>query len=224
MTRRAILWDMDGTLIDSEPVHELALRTAIAKLGLEIPDGFNETLIGADGPKVFELLVTRTGLKLRLDEWLALKWNHFREHSTKILRRLPVSQAAERLAEQNIPMAVVSNSSSEEVALGLRATGLTEISNVIISRADVENGKPHPEGYLLAATRLSCRLESCLVVEDSLLGAKAGIAAGRSVLYHPQAPLNDAQPLPKGVRYLAPDADPMQTITHFLTSGTLTET
>ncbi|WP_289041933.1 HAD family phosphatase [uncultured Aliiroseovarius sp.] len=223
MTRRAILWDMDGTLIDSEPVHGLAFDAAIRALGLIIPDGFHDDQIGADGEHVFQALVDQTGISMGLDAWLALKWHHFCDHADRIERREPVSRVAEKLAAQNTPMAVVSNSTPEEVVLGLKMTGLAHISDVIISRADVEEGKPDPEGYLLAASRLRRQPDNCLVVEDSLLGSKAGVAAGMSVLFHPQSPLTDMRLLPKGASYLAPDADPMEAIIRFLTTGNLEE-
>ena len=223
MTRRAILWDMDGTLIDSEPVHEMAFDAAVHELGLVIPDGFHEELIGADGEQVFQALVERTGISMRFDAWLALKWKHFCNYADRIERREPVSRVAEKLAAQDTPMAVVSNSTLEEVTLGLTKTGLAPIIDVVITRADVKEGKPAPEGYLLAASRLDCRPENCLVIEDSLLGSKAGVAAGMSVLFHPQSPLTDMALLPEGACYLSPDVDPMKTVSRFLKSGNLEE-
>lgn len=218
MTRRAILWDMDGTLIDSEPVHGLAFDAAVKELGLVIPDGFHDAQLGADGDQVFQALVDYTSISIGYDAWLALKWRHFADNADKIERRHTVSAVAEKLAAKNIPMAVVSNSTSQEVTLGLQVTGLTSIIKVAVSRADVATGKPDPAGYLLAASRLNCLRENCLVVEDSVLGSKAGLAAGMSVIFHPQLPCPNPGTLPDGVTYLAPDDDPDSVIMKFLTN------
>ena len=99
-------------------------------------------------------------------------------------------------------MAVVSNSTRAEVDLALAATGLDALLPLTISRADVARGKPDPEGYLAAAARLGARPAACVVVEDSPAGARAGLAAGMTTVFHPQDP---ALAAPEGA--LVPAAD-----------------
>lgn len=223
MMSRAILWDMDGTLLDSEPAHAAAFADAVAGLGLKLPDGFHDTLLGLSSRDVHQALVTRVGLRLDLAEWTRCKWRHYRQHATGIRCRSPVADLARRLAARGVPMAVVSNSTAEEVALCLRLTGFDRIIPLHISRADVARGKPAPDGYLLAARRLGCTPTDCLVVEDSLVGARAGLAAGMQVLYHPQAPMADPAPLPDGTVYLSPQASPDMPVEQFLTTDTSRE-
>ena len=204
MTRQAILWDMDGTLLDSEPAHAAAFDEALRELGLRVSGDFQDRLLGASDDQVHALLVEATGATLTLSEWRAVKWRYFERNADRIVLRDAVAALARRLAEGGVPMAVVSNSTADEVAFCLRVSGLARLFSLTISRADVENGKPAPDGYLLAASRLGVPPASCVVVEDSPLGSRAGLAAGMTVLYHPQHAVC-ASAIPGGARYVAPD-------------------
>ncbi|AKP00063.1 haloacid dehalogenase superfamily, subfamily IA, variant 3 with third motif protein having DD or ED (plasmid) [Marinovum algicola DG 898] len=214
---RAILWDMDGTLIDSEPAHEAAFDSALRETGLTVPESLHADLLGASGDTVFAALQEATGTPLSLADWTRLKHRHF-EHHARAITRLPAAALAERLAARGVPMALVSNSTAEEVAFCLRTTGLDTLLTTVVTRADVAQGKPAPEGYLLAARRLGVAPQQCLVVEDSPTGAAAGCAAGMQVIYHPQFP--DPSP-PPGARYVAPDQPPVPLIETFLTQKDL---
>lgn len=218
MTRRAIFWDMDGTLIDSEPAHQAAFNDAVAHLGLTVSPSVHSDLVGSSGDRIHAALVAATGLNLSFAEWTELKHGFYIAHAQAILRREPSSSIAIRLAAQGVPQAVVSNSTAAEVALCLSLTGLDQIITTTISRADVAQGKPAPEIYLLAAQRYGINPADCLVVEDSVTGARAGVAAGMSVIYHPQHAGTTA---PDGAVYLAHDADPAPLIDGFLARGSI---
>lgn len=221
MTRRAVLWDMDGTLIDSEPAHALAFDAALADLGLSVPHSFHDAQIGASAEQVHQALVAQTGSSVSLADWLAVKWCHFIEQSATITQRVPVAAVAMALAARGVPMALVSNSTADEVALCLTATGLDRVLPITISRTELQRGKPDPEGFLLAAKRLGCAPENCLVVEDSRLGAAAGLAAGMTVLFHPQANTPGGDSPPKGTILLSPTQDPFAPIDRFVQTGTV---
>ncbi|KUF10746.1 hypothetical protein AVJ23_09890 [Pseudoponticoccus marisrubri] len=203
---------MDGTLVDSEPAHEAAFDSALHEAGLSVPAGLHDGLLGASGDAVFAALREATGTPLSLAEWTGLKHRHFERHAHAIAR-LPAAALAERLGARGVPMALVSNSTPEEVRFCMRATGLDTLLDTVVTRADVPRGKPAPDGYLLAAQWLGVAPADCLVVEDSPTGAAAGLAAGMQVLYHPQAP--DPTP-PEGARYIAPGAVPDPLIETFL--------
>lgn len=208
---RAILWDMDGTVLDSEPAHEAAFDGAVEELGLTLPAGFHDGLLGASGDQVHAALV-RAGLALSFEAWTALKARHYAQHGGRITRRLPSAEIARALSAEGVPQALVSNSTAREVAMNLAVTGMEAVFAVIVSREDVAAGKPDPEGYLQAAARLSVAASDCLVIEDSLPGARAGRAAGMAVLWHPQKMTASAEDF----RTLAPDDSPEPVIRHFL--------
>ncbi len=215
---RAILWDLDGTIIDSEPVHALAFHAAVKDLSLKLPCGFHDELLGVSGSEVYSKLVESTGLQLGLDEWSDLKLQHFKSFSQRIRPITGIAKLLRKLSLLEIPMAVVSNSSRAEVDLSLKGSGFRDNFKFTISRSDVARGKPAPDGYLLAASRLNQRPQNCLVIEDSRTGAAAGRAAGMQVIYHPQAPDPDPS---LGVNYLPPCGPLLPLIETSLISGDL---
>ena len=202
MICRAILWDMDGTLLDSEPAHAAAFHDALDELCLSVPLDFHDSLLGASDDTVHAALSAASGLTLTLPEWRAVKWQHYQRHATAITLRQEVAVLARELARQGMPMAVVSNSTADEVALCLDASGLAPLFAATVSRADVVRGKPDPEGYLLAACRLSLPADACLVIEDSPVGAAAGVAAGMTVAFYPQHPVPSAS-IPAAAQYIS---------------------
>ncbi|OSP54385.1 HAD family phosphatase [Pseudoruegeria sp. SK021] len=215
---RAILWDMDGTLIDSEPAHEAAFFSALTEAGLTVPEGLHAELLGASGDTVFAALRRTTETAMTLTQWTDLKHRHFERHA-RAITRLETAALAEQLAARGVPMALVSNSTADEVTFCLRATGLDTLLTTVVTRGDVANGKPAPDGYLLAAQRLGVAPGDCIVIEDSRTGATAGHAAKMQVIYHPQVP--DARPLP-GAQYLAPGLPIAPLIEAFLGTPALT--
>ena len=200
----ALLWDLDGTLIDSEPAHAAAFADALLACGLAVPAGFHDSLLGRSTEGVYAALIQQTGSTMSLDTWHKLKWEHYQRHAADIKRREAVAEVAMRWAERGLPSAVVSNSTANEVAIALAVTGLAAVLPVTVSIADVTRGKPDPEGYLLGARRLGVAPEHCIVVEDSPLGAAAGRAAGMTVIWHPQT-LPATMDIPEGLTYVSPE-------------------
>jgi beta-phosphoglucomutase-like phosphatase (HAD superfamily) len=221
MTFAALLWDLDGTLVDSEPVHRAATDDALAALGLSVSDDFHARTLGVNDETVHAMLVAEAGASLALAKWRAVKGTHYRRHATDIRRRPGVADAAVDWAARGTPTAIVSNSSAEEVTIALPATGLDPAHTVVVSFADVPRGKPEPQGYRLAAQRLGVAPGACLVIEDSPIGAAAGNAAGMAVIFHPQSPANDAAEIAPGAYYLPPDEPLADLVFQAMTTGRL---
>jgi len=192
----AIFWDMDGTLLDSEPIHEFALVEALRSQGIVAPPDFHEFVIGKDARAVHGFCAERLGLALGLQEWLGLK---YRVYFASLDRLKPREDAVERFLDyraRGIRQGVVSNSDRMVVMGNLDAAGLTTPGLLTVSRNDVRQGKPHPEPYLRAAWLLDLDPASCFAVEDSTTGAASGVAAGMTTLFWPQVEL----PTPDGAR------------------------
>lgn len=221
MTFTAILWDLDGTLVDSEPAHAAAFDSALAELGLAVQPEFHARMLGVNEAAVYDALVAETGAGISRTDWRRRKWAHYQRHAATIRRRASVAAVAVDRSARGTPSAVVSNSMADEVALALAATGLDTILTTTVSYADVARGKPDPEGYLLGAHRLGVLPSVCLVVEDSPVGAAAGRAAGMRVIFHPQTPAVDPAALAPGAHYLPPDGDLAALVTHAMTTGSL---
>ncbi len=184
---KAILWDMDGTLVDSEPLHAAALASALQHLDLpEVPD-LHAQVLGLSAQAVYDWLRERAGLTLPFDAWIALKYERYLAGIAQV-RAFPEALACWRAAEAaGVPQAVVSNSDRIIVDANLSQVGLTRPGGVTLSRNDVRAGKPDPELYLRAAWLLGVDPAETVVVEDSAPGAQAGLAAGMTVYLVPYA-------------------------------------
>lgn len=170
----AILFDLDGVLIDSEGLYTAFWDTTEKLYPTEIPD-FARAIKGMNLPAILALFKPeeRNDILARI--------LHFDNHL-----QYPMFQGAETLLrilkEKGIPTALVTSSNPEKMAQLFRQ--YPEFRNyfeVIVDGAMVVNGKPNPEGYLLAAKMLGKDATKCVVIEDSLQGIRAGKAAGAEV-------------------------------------------
>lgn len=183
----AILWDMDGTLVDSEPLHASALRAAMEEVGIVPPRDLHAKVIGMSADAVYAWLRDDQGLSLDFADWIRLKYDYYLANIAEV-RVIPGALDLWEEAElRGLEQAIVSNSDRLIVDANLRQAGLTRAGFKSVSRNDVRHGKPDPEAYLRAAWLLDLPPEACLVIEDSLTGARAGAAAGmRTFLLAPQ--------------------------------------
>ncbi|MGI9500481.1 MAG: HAD family hydrolase [Geminicoccaceae bacterium] len=186
MTRPAILWDVDGTLVDSEPLHEAALVKALQDLDLTPPVDFHQHIVGRDAREVHSWCCEHLGLTLDLRDWLQLKYETYFAFAASLKPRSGAVKLFKDLHEEGYLQAIVSNSDRLVVNTNLDAVGLIEPGLVTVSRNDIRTGKPGPEPYLRAAWLLQITPCCCRVVEDSVTGAEAGIAAGMRTLFWPQ--------------------------------------
>lgn len=188
-TKPAILWDMDGTLVDSEPLHEAALVQALQELDLTVSDDFHQLIVGRDARAVYDWCRQHLGLELDLRDWLRRKYRTYLASVSGLQPRSGAVDLFHRLRAEGHAQAIVSNSDRIVVGANLDAVGLTDPGLITVSRNDVCEGKPGAEPYLRAAWLLRIRPEDCLVVEDSVTGAKAGLAAGMRTLFWPETDL-----------------------------------
>lgn len=198
----AVLWDMDGTLVDSEPLHEQALAGSLVAQGLTPPAELNSIVVGMSAVAIHALFVERFGLRLALDRWLELYYGLYLENAGDLRSRSGAMEVFRAVGAMGLPQVIVSNSDRMIVDANLRAAGISRPGLRSIARNDVRSGKPNPEPYLRAAWLVDLPPSRCVVVEDSVLGAAAGIAAGMRTLFWPQAELA----APEGA-YLVASAD-----------------
>jgi len=183
----AILWDVDGTLVDSEPLHEAALINALKGLGLTPPDDLHQHIVGRDAREVHIWCERHLGLNLDLKDWLRLKYQNYFASAADLKPRDGAVTLFKKLRKDGYAQGIVSNSDRLVVNANLEAVGLGEPGLISISRNDVCSGKPDPEPYQRAAWLLQVDPQDCLVVEDSITGAQAGLAAGMRTLFWPES-------------------------------------
>ncbi|MDX3927759.1 MAG: HAD family phosphatase [Shinella sp.] len=198
MIAKAVLFDMDGTLVDSEALHYETLAAAVEDFGYGVPDGFADRITGMTIADCHAALVQEAGFRPTLAQLVDAKYRRYAERASKLLLRNGTREALAALAGTGAKMAIVSNSDRIIVDVNLRAVGLQAPGLVSVSRNDVRSGKPHPEPYLRAAWLLDVEPSDCVVVEDSAPGARAGLAAGMAVIGWPEPHRIDIE-FPAGV-------------------------
>ena len=179
---KAYLYDCDGTLVDSMPTHIQAwvkiLQENGCPLSAEKISAHITELAGMPGEKVVEVMNERYSLNLNPDEIAEKKETYFFE--TLIHEVKPILRVVEHLRKHSphTPVAVVSGGRKIVVEKTLEVAGIRNFFQVIICAEDVKQGKPHPEGFLMAAKKLAVHPHDCLVFEDGELGIQAAKTAG----------------------------------------------
>jgi HAD superfamily hydrolase (TIGR01509 family) len=180
----AVLFDCDGVLADSEGLVNAVVAEDLTARGWRISAAqARETFLGMAAPDMIPVVEARIGRPLPRD-WIPAMSLRIAEVMARELR--PVEGAKEAVAAvvaAGIPVAVASNSAREELEAKLEALGLASVfAGRAFSFEDVARPKPAPDLYLAAARACGADPRRSVVVEDSLLGARAGIAAGCRVL------------------------------------------
>jgi HAD superfamily hydrolase (TIGR01509 family) len=173
----AYLFDCDGTIADSMPLHYIAWKKALAEWNCE----FDEKLFYAwGGMPIAEIVSTlnkRHGLSMPVDIVA-------RRKESLYLELLPQLKAVPEVLEHvdaqfgQIPFAVVSGSTRESVTESLTALGLLDRFDTLVCAGDYRKSKPDPEAFLLAAAKLRVEPNTCLVFEDTEMGIQGATAAG----------------------------------------------
>jgi HAD superfamily hydrolase (TIGR01509 family) len=178
---KAVAWDVDGTLVDSEPLHHRALIAASADWGVDLSDLPPEHFRGAHMRAVWAILRPRMPPQLSEAAWQAAIVEHYVQRRAE-LKPLPGAvETVATLAARGIPQACVSNSTRRIVESNLDALRIRPHIAFSVALDDVRNGKPDPEPYRTAAERLGVAPDEVLAVEDSEAGAISALAAGLSV-------------------------------------------
>jgi HAD superfamily hydrolase (TIGR01509 family) len=186
MAIKAVLWDMDGTLVDSEPLHHAALAHAMTAAGFPISVAQAGSYIGIPMAGIHTRLVAEFGLDLGYEELATRSYAAYLDLAPTLKARPGARDAWDAVAAAGRQQAVVSNADRIILQANLTATGLARPGFVSIAVNEVVRGKPDPEPYLRAALLLGVSPAECMVVEDTTIGVVAGLAAGMRVLAWPQ--------------------------------------
>lgn len=180
---RALIFDCDGTLADSMPVHWIAWNATLKKHGLDhlMPHERFMAFGGVPASKIFEILAQESGRTLDAKAMTIEKYQTYFDHADQITRIEPiVALALEHHGK--LPMAVATGSTRAGITNTLKAINLSDHFEVVICADDVERPKPHPETFLAAAAQLGVPPEYCLAFEDAPPGLESARAAGMDVI------------------------------------------
>lgn len=180
---RAVIFDMDGVIVDSEPRHERAFLQVIESIGYGQTHGITfADYVGRSDQELWVDFVSKHKPRHTLQELLAMK----RERVLEILRRdQPVFNGLIDLLEGLVPgyaLALASGSERAVVEEVLRLKRLRRFFSVTVSASEIQHGKPAPDIFLKAARLLGVAPAQCWVIEDSKPGIAAGLAAGMRVV------------------------------------------
>ncbi|MDJ0381124.1 HAD family phosphatase [Streptomyces sp. G-G2] len=183
----SVIFDLDGTLVDSEPNYYESGRLTLERHG--VPDftwAQHSRYIGIGTLETLEVLRQRYALTAPVEQLLAEQNAACLELARARTEAFPeMRKFVERLHAEGVPMAVASGSSREAIDAVLAGTGLAALLTTVVSAEEVPHGKPAPDVFLEAARRLGADPADCLVMEDAAPGAEAAHAAGMACVAIP---------------------------------------
>ena len=180
------IFDLDGTLIDTMPLHYRAWDAAMRRAGLKAPldEDLFYSLGGVPTRRVAELIGKHYGIPVDAEKVFHEKESLFRELQKDAQVIAPVAEFARKMAATH-PLAIASGGTHDIVRRSLDVAGLASLFKAVVAADDVVHGKPAPDMFLLAAKLLGVRPEQCLVFEDAEPGIKGALAAGMQVVRVP---------------------------------------
>jgi HAD superfamily hydrolase (TIGR01509 family) len=187
---RAYLFDCDGTIVDSMPLHYIAWKKALAEWNCSFEEQLFYAWGGRPVTEIIAALNKRDGLNMPVDAVARRKEDLYFELLPQITA---IPEVVEHIEAKHghIPMAVVSGSRRDSVLGSLTALHLVDKFDTLVCAEDYARGKPAPDCFLVAAERLGVAPQDCLVFEDTDMGIEAATAAGMASVRVP-APLERA--------------------------------
>ena len=182
MKLEAVLFDLDGTLVDSEDLYFESDRKFVEQLGGVYDEAFRAECVGMGTRPFCGLIKKKYALSQTLDELQSLKDSLYLETARGRLKAFPeMRKLVQAFALERMPMAVASGSSPAVIRQALEVTGLAPYFTHLYSSEQVDRPKPAPDLFLFAAAQLDVHPLAVLVFEDSMHGVAAAKAAGMSV-------------------------------------------
>ena len=209
---RAVVFDMDGLLVDSEVLVREVMMHISAVHGVDLPMSVFLRMVGLPGPASRKVAVGHFGEDFDYDRWNTEVWAMTHARIPELTLKPGVAELIDLLDAKAAPRAIATSSSHVTAKLQLTATGIFGRFDTIVASGDYARGKPAPDPYLTAASRLGIDPADCLALEDSHNGVRAAHAAGMMTVMVP-----DLLPATDEIRRLCVGvADSLHTVAQWL--------
>jgi HAD superfamily hydrolase (TIGR01509 family) len=193
----AVLFDMDGTLVDSESLWRIAEKDTVANHGAQLEPSVQALFTGIRVEKSAEIMRDTYGLKISIEDLVSEIHVRVKELLPDVKDKPGAITIIESVMSKGLAKAIVSNSSRDIIETTLAQKSWAKHFELRLSAEHVKEPKPAPDLYLLAASSLKLKPQNCLVIEDSLTGLKAALAANMTCIAipeHPHTAFNDLTP------------------------------
>jgi HAD superfamily hydrolase (TIGR01509 family) len=185
-TVKAVVFDMDGLLVDTETVVFRAMQRAAALIDGEMPFATFQRMVGLQHEASDRILIEHFGAAFDLEAWSIAVSAHFQEElGAGIALKAGVTEILDWLDAAGLPRAIATSSRLEAVRHSLGPHGIVERFDALITRDIPMRGKPHPDPFLKAAEALGVPPRDCLALEDSHNGVRSAASAGMMTIMVP---------------------------------------
>jgi len=178
MIIKAVLLDLDGLLVDSEPLHLEAWKKVAEKEGWDVTEEELKIYIGKSNRTVAEDIKANTNISKNVEQLIEEKEKIYLSLLKRLKLMPAVKEFLQKLRRNHLRLAAVSSTSKTEAYQSLQITGIFSQFDVIVTGSDVKNVKPAPDLYLLAAKKLNVAAGECIALEDSETGLASAKSAG----------------------------------------------
>ena len=178
---KGVIFDMDGVIVDSEPIHYRIFKKYSRELGFEIPDEEYNTFIGSNNRAIYTILKQKYNLKPETEEMIKTYEKRCNEYYDTAQDEKPIKNVdilIKQLHSEGIKLAIASSSPIESINAVTKLFDLKEYFDRLVSGSRLSSPKPAPDIFLMAAGQLGLEPSECAVVEDSQNGVTAAKAAG----------------------------------------------
>ena len=191
-----LIFDLDGVIVDSEPIHFSVEKKLFSELGLNITDRKHLTFVGSSSFNMWQQIKATADIPISAEELVNMSDERYLEEIAKIEDLKPIKGVKDLIIDSAdvLKLAIASSSSRKIIESVLNRLQLSKYFSVIVSGAELINSKPHPEIFYTACKKLGALPQECLVIEDSHNGVKAAKSANMSCVAY-KNPNSGAQDL-----------------------------
>ena len=205
---RSVIFDMDGVIIDSEPLWEKAEKLLLSTKGLQYDPSYRDRILGLNQFDAADLLIKHFSLEESREQIINERLDILLDiYEDELVLKKDIVRLFNKIIDQNVKIGLASSSPCRVVEYVVQKIGLDTYFSTIVNGDSVNKGKPHPDIYLLAADNLGTSTSHCIAIEDSVNGVKSAKNAGMYCIAVPDSRIelskfHMADELEKEISYL----------------------